>query len=91
MDKYLHVTSDPDRIERAARCLEELDNKLRQHELNMRFESLYYLRKNDYHRSKGEMLLAEKAALGAKKVAERANLAIEKQAAKTRITYIEQC
>ena len=51
-DEYLQVTSDPDRIEQAFRCLEELDNKLKLHELNMRFESLYYLRKSDYHRSK---------------------------------------
>ena len=90
-DEYLHVTSDPDRIQRATRCLEELENKLRQHELNMRFESLYYLRKSDYHRSQGEMLAAEEAAMRAEEVAERANLPIEKQAAKTRMTYIEQC
>ena len=90
-DEYLHVTSDPDRIERAYQCLEELNNKLKQHELNMRFESLYYLRKSDYHRSKGEMTFAKEAAMRAKEVATRANLPIEKQAAKTRITYIKQC
>jgi hypothetical protein len=90
-DEYLHVTSDPDRIERASRCLEELNDRLRQHELNRRFESLYYLRKSDYHRSEGQMVLAKEAAMRAEKVATNANLPIEKQAAKTRITYIEQC
>ena len=90
-DEYLHVTSDPDRIEKASQCLEELDNKLRQQKLNMRFESLYYLRKSDYHRSKGETFLAGEAAKRAEDVAESANLPIEKQAAKTHITYIEQC
>ena len=39
-DEYLQVTSDPDRIEQAFRCLEELDNKLKLHELNVRNESL---------------------------------------------------
>jgi hypothetical protein len=88
-DEYLHVTNDPERIERASRCLEELDNKLRRHELNMRFESLYYLRKSDCHRSRGETMLAKEAAMRAGKVATKANLPIEKKAAKTRITYLE--
>ena len=57
----------------------------------MRFESLYYLRKSDYHRSKGETMSAKTAAMRAEKVATKANLPIERQAAKTRITYIEQC
>ena len=90
-DEYLHVTNDPDRLEQASRCLEELENKLRQYKLNMRFESLYYLRKSDYHRSKGETMSAKTAAMRAEKVATKANLPIERQAAKTRITYIEQC
>ena len=90
-DDYLLITSDPGRIEQALQCLEELAAELRQHKLNMRFESLYYIRKSDYHRSKGEMKLAEEMALYAEEVAKRANLPIERQAAKNRITYIEQC
>ena len=90
-DEYLHVTSDPKRLKRAYRCLEELNDKLKRHELNMRFESLYYLRKSDYHRSKGEMMFAKEAAMRAEKIAIEAKLPIEKRAAKTRITYIEQC
>ena len=90
-DIYLMVTSDPDRIELAFRCLEELENKLKLNELNMRFESLYYLRKSDYYRCKGEMGLAEETALRAEGVAKRADLPIERKAARTRITYIQQC
>ena len=90
-DTFLTVTTNQNRINLSNQCLEEIEKKLRQNELNMRFESLYYIRKSDYERSSGNMRLAEEMALKAKKLATRAELPIETEAATIRIKYIQQC
>ena len=87
---YLTVTRDQSRIERSNKCLQELEKKLERNELNTRFQSLYYLRKSDYHRSNGDINLAEQTAVKAEELATKAGLPIEKKAAKSRIKYIQR-
>ena len=89
-DEHLQVTSDPDRIQQAFRCLKELDSQLSLIKLNMRLESRYYLVKSDYHRSKGEMGLADETARRAEEMARKAKLLMDWQTANARIMHIQK-
>ena len=89
-DEHLQVTSDPDRIQQAFRCLKELDSQLSLIKLNMRLESRYYLVKSDYHRNKGEMGLADETARRAEEMARKAKLLMDWQTANARIMHIQK-
>ena len=90
-DTFLSVTCDQNRIGQSNRLLKELETKLQHNELNIRFESLYYIRKSDYERAIGYMELAVETAKKAETLALNAKLPIEEKAAKNRIIYIQQC